>query len=103
MQIFLPYSACGIPIDGNESTMCAENAKDICSSDQGKEFCLQCYETLIIYTVQGSQDTAKKKKKVKNIPCENHIIHHFKASWIGMGSFFNCQAKEAKKSMETET
>lgn len=40
MQIFLPYSACGIPIDANESTMCAENAKDVYSMDQGKEFCL---------------------------------------------------------------
>lgn len=61
MQIFLPYSACGIPIDGNESTMCAENAKDIYSMDQGKEFCLQCYEILIIHTAQEPQAAAKKK------------------------------------------
>jgi len=62
MEIFLPYSACGIPIDGNESTMCAENAKDIYSMDQEKEFCLQCYEILIIHTASEPQVVAKKSR-----------------------------------------
>lgn len=92
MQIFLPYSACGIPIDGNESTMCAENAKDIYSMDQGKEFCLQCYEILIIHTAQEPQ--AAGKKKIAHILCENYTIHHFKTFWTGIGLFFSCQLKK---------
>lgn len=69
MQIFLPYSACGIPIDVNESTMCADNANDIYSVDQGKEFCLQCYEILIIHPAQEPQAAEKKKKKKLHIFC----------------------------------
>lgn len=72
MQIFLPYSACGIPIDVNESTMCADNANEIYSVDQGKEFCLQCYEILIIHPAREPQAAAKKKKNVAHILCENH-------------------------------
>lgn len=70
MQIFLPYSACGIPIDVNESTMCADNANEIYSVDQGKEFCLQCYEILIIHPAREPQAAARKK--VAHILCENH-------------------------------
>lgn len=64
MQIFLPYSACGIPIDVNESTMCADDANDIYSMDQGKEFCPQCYEISIIHPAREPQAAAKKKKKL---------------------------------------
>lgn len=60
MQIFLPYSACGIPIDANESTMCVDNANGIYSVDQGKEFCLQCYKILIIHPARELQAAAKK-------------------------------------------
>lgn len=60
MQIVLPYSACGIPIDGNKTTMCAENAKDIYSMDQGKQFCLQCFKNLVIHTAQEPQAEVKK-------------------------------------------
>lgn len=86
MQIFLHYSACGIPIEGNESTMCAENARDIYSMDQGKEFCLQCYKALIIHIDQEPQ-AVEGKKKVAHTLCENHTIHISKPSELEQGCF----------------
>lgn len=72
MQIFLPYSACGIPIDVNESTMCADDANDIYSMDQGKEFCPQCYEISIIHPAREPQAAAKKKKSCTYSVWESH-------------------------------
>lgn len=40
--------------------MCAENAKDIYSMDQGKQFCLQCFKNLVIHTAQEPQAEVKK-------------------------------------------
>lgn len=37
------------------------------------------------------------KKNNLHILCEKHTIHHFKAFWIEIRLFFNCQPEEVKK------